>query len=210
VVPAGRRLRGPREVLAQIDVAPAAWLMQTVDGVDLRVSSRAFFQSGVDAASLLLARVRAAAGSLLHGGAVVDAFGGVGLFSAGLGLDAPVVVESSEVACADARLNLRDHGATIVEAMWEDWAATPAGLVIADPARAGLGRRGVAVAAATGAERVVLVSCDPVAGARDGALLVEHGFVPAGASVVDLFPQTHHVEVVARYDRGASENLESW
>ncbi|HAP74818.1 MAG TPA: 23S rRNA (uracil(1939)-C(5))-methyltransferase, partial [Acidimicrobiaceae bacterium] len=49
--------------------------------------------------------------------------------------------------------------------------------------------------------RVVLVSCDPVAMARDTALLAEAGYVHAGATVLDLFPHTPHVEVVTRFDR---------
>ena len=77
----------------------------------------------------------------------------------------------------------------------------PASLVVADPARAGLGRDSADVVAATGAERVVLVSCDPVAMARDAALLAAHGYRHSGSTVLDLFPHTPHVEVVTRFDR---------
>jgi 23S rRNA (uracil1939-C5)-methyltransferase len=191
------QLRGPAEVLA-------------LGAVGVRVSAGAFFQSGPAAALLLIDRVRAAAGDALGAARTIDAFGGIGLFTAAYSLEGAVVVESSAVACRDAVHNLRGLGARVVEARWEDWSALPAGLVIADPARAGLGRRGAEVAAATGAERIVVVSCDPVSGARDGALLGELGYSPAGASVVDLFPQTHHVEVVARYDRGSVKEFELW
>jgi 23S rRNA (uracil1939-C5)-methyltransferase len=74
-------------------------------------------------------------------------------------------------------------------------------LVIADPARAGLGRAGVGVVAAAASRRVVLVSCDPVAMARDAALLAESGFEHCGAEVLDLFPNTPHVEVVTVFER---------
>ena len=74
-------------------------------------------------------------------------------------------------------------------------------LVVADPARAGLGREAVALVAATGAGTVVLVSCDPVAMARDTALLAAHGYRHGGSTVLDLFPHTPHVEVVTRFDR---------
>jgi tRNA/tmRNA/rRNA uracil-C5-methylase (TrmA/RlmC/RlmD family) len=79
----------------------------------------------------------------------------------------------------------------------EQWEPRPAGLVIADPSRTGLGRRGSAVVAAVRAPRVVLVSCDPVAGARDLRMLVDAGYALDSVAVLDLFPWTHHVETVA-------------
>jgi tRNA/tmRNA/rRNA uracil-C5-methylase (TrmA/RlmC/RlmD family) len=120
------------------------------------------------------------------------------LFAATLvDLDVDVtVVESSRSACADARINLGDHRARIDEVSFEQWAPTRAGLVIADPARNGLGKRGVEVLAATGAPRVVLVSCDAVSGARDIALLAERGYRCESVTVLDLFPNTPHVETV--------------
>jgi 23S rRNA (uracil1939-C5)-methyltransferase len=48
---------------------------------------------------------------------------------------------------------------------------------------------------------LVLVSCDPASLARDAALLDVAGYHLARWQVVDLFPQTAHVEVVARFDR---------
>jgi tRNA/tmRNA/rRNA uracil-C5-methylase (TrmA/RlmC/RlmD family) len=48
---------------------------------------------------------------------------------------------------------------------------------------------------------VVLVSCDPVAAARDVGLLAGHGYRLESCTVIDLFPQTHHVETVARLVR---------
>ena len=78
---------------------------------------------------------------------------------------------------------------------------TRADLVVADPARAGLGRGGAAVLAETRASRIVLVSCDPASAGRDLALLGGLGYDPVEAVVVDLFPHTHHTEVVTRFDR---------
>ena len=51
---------------------------------------------------------------------------------------------------------------------------------------------------------VVLVSCDPVAFARDARLLAGEGYRLAGCEVLDLFPQTHHVEVVSRFVKASS------
>ncbi len=73
---------------------------------------------------------------------------------------------------------------------FEEWTPQPARLPIADPARAGLGRDGVAVLAATEADRIVLVSCDAASLARDAVLLAEAGFRHASSTVLDLFPHT--------------------
>jgi 23S rRNA (uracil1939-C5)-methyltransferase len=57
----------------------------------------------------------------------------------------------------------------------------------------------VGAVVAAGAPVVVLVSCDPVALARDAALLARHGYEHHGTDVLDLFPGTHHVEAVTRF-----------
>ena len=79
--------------------------------------------------------------------------------------------------------------------------APRADLVVADPSHAGLGRAAAKVLASTRAERIVLVSCDPAAAGRDLGLLRDLGYRPVEAVVVDLFPHTHHTEVVTRFDR---------
>ncbi len=68
--------------------------------------------------------------------------------------------------------------------------------VVLDPPRSGAGRQVAEAVAETGAHRVVLVSCDPAAGARDLADFVSLGFRIAGAKAWDLFPHTHHFECV--------------
>ena len=178
---------------------------EEVAGVRLRVSMQSFFQASRQAAELLVDAVARAADGALDGadGPVIDAYGGIGLFAATV---VPVgvhtlVVESSESACEDARVNLRGQTAKVVHARFEHWAPQQAGLVIADPARSGLGKPGVAVIAQTDAPRVVLVSCDAVAAARDSRLLVDAGYSLTNVEVLDVFPHTHHVEVVSTFER---------
>lgn len=189
------------------DVATGAGAVvhEEVAGVRLRVAMESFFQASRQAAELLVDAVGRASQGLLDGseGPVIDAYGGIGLFSATLvprDVQA-VVVESSKSACDDAYSNLRGRTADIVQARFEQWVAQPAGLVIADPARSGLGKPGVGVIVETDAPRVVLVSCDAVAAARDARLLVDAGYQLDNVEVLDLFPHTHHVEVVATYNR---------
>jgi 23S rRNA (uracil1939-C5)-methyltransferase len=173
-------------------------LHEVVAGARFRVSARSFFQTRTDGAAALVAAVTAAADGAE--GPMVDAYAGVGLFAATVGAGREVTaVEQSPSSVADARHNL--PAATVVGSAVERWRPHPAGLVVADPARRGLGPEAVAVLAATGAARLVLVSCDPVSLARDARLLAAAGYEHGGSTVVDLFPHTPHVEVVTRFDR---------
>ena len=186
-----------------------ARLIETVNDVDLVVSMGAFFQSGPGAAALLVDTVRRLAGpEALSGtyGQVVDAYGGGGLFAATLvPSHVPVtLIEENPWAVDDARHNLSARSSNIIESSVENWEAQPAGLVIADPARTGMGRAAVDVLAATNAPVFVLVSCDAAAGARDARLLAEVGYELEDYAVLDLFPHTNHLEMVMRFRRTAA------
>jgi len=191
---------------SHVVVGRKAMLHEVVQGVSLQVSMASFFQASQVAAELLVSAVNDAAGdAALSGeyGPIIDAYGGVGLFTATLvDTDTPVVlVESNPSACSDARSNLHDHDVSIEQIAVEQWRVQDAGLVIADPARNGLGAMGVNAVVATEAKRIVLVSCDAVAGARDIRLLLDAGYTCEGVTVLDLFPNTPHVEVVSSFSR---------
>ena len=191
---------------SHVVVGRKAMLHEVVQGVSLQVSMASFFQASQVAAELLVSAVNDAAGdAALSGeyGPIIDAYGGVGLFTATLvDTDIPVVlVESNPSACSDARSNLHDHDVSIEQIAVEQWRVQDAGLVIADPARNGLGAMGVNAIVATEAKRIVLVSCDAVAGARDIRLLLDAGYACEGVTVLDLFPNTPHVEVVSAFTR---------
>lgn len=171
-----------------------------------RVSPTSFFQSGPEAAELLVRTVRQAAGdALVDGGTLVDAYAGVGVLGGSLAAGRDdvhlVAVESGGAAARDARRNLADLDAEVVRcdvARWDGASIAPAALVVADPARAGLGKRAVRALAAADAPVFVLVACDPAALARDIVLLGEAGYRLERVQVLDLFPHTVHVEAVAR------------
>jgi len=212
-VATGERIVVPRpdeatgiEVPPDVVVGRRASVTEVVAGRRWRVSGTSFFQSGPQAASLLVDAVRAAVGdALVDGGVLVDAYAGVGLLGgslAGRRDDVRVVaVESSGPAVRDAKANLADLDASVVRSDVNRWMPVPAELVVADPARAGLGRRAVRALAGTGAPVLVLVACDAAALARDAGLLAEAGYALAGVEVLDLFPHTVHVEAVARFER---------
>lgn len=190
-----------------------AWIHEEVAGRRWRVSAGSFFQARPDGAEALVAAVRDAAGEALAPGArVVDAYAGVGLLGGALtsgwssgDLAGVQAVERSSSSASDARRNLvgpgGGRGVRVVRSDVDRWRASRADLVVADPARAGLGRRGAAALTAAGAPVLVLVSCDPGALGRDAKLLAEAGYVADGTTLVDMFPHTHHVEAVTRFRR---------
>lgn len=182
-----------------------AWFHDEVAGRRFRISAGSFFQTRTDGAEALTAAVRDAGAGAWGRGRLADLYGGVGLFASTLGEGMDVVlVESSRSSVADAEHNLADRRATVVRASVDRWRPSPADVVVADPPRSGLGRPAVEVIAATGADRLVLVSCDAAAFGRDAGLLAEAGYVRRSTELVDLFPHTPRVELVSRFDRRAA------
>lgn len=189
---------------ADVHVGDRAWLAERVDGRDLRVSAASFFQSSAQAAELLVDAVRRAAPELGDADHVLDAYGGVGLFAATVASSARrvTVVESSRAACFDAEHNLAGRDARIVRGDVGRWRVdpdAPVDVAVADPARSGLGKPGVAAVSAIAPAPIVLVSCDPVSLARDATLLRDTGYRPRSVEVIDVFPQTRHIETVTRF-----------
>jgi 23S rRNA (uracil1939-C5)-methyltransferase len=72
---------------------------------------------------------------------------------------------------------------------------------VLDPPRAGCEPGAIAELLRLGPDRLVYVSCEPSTHARDIALLVQGGYRVRRAAVVDMFPQTYHVESVALLER---------
>ncbi|MGH9132423.1 MAG: class I SAM-dependent RNA methyltransferase [Ilumatobacteraceae bacterium] len=186
-----------------VHTGPTATLYEDVAGHRVRVSAGSFFQSGPAAAGLLVEAVRRAAPELDRAEHVLDAYAGVGLFglAAAPASSRTTSIETSRTSVHDAVENLAARAATVVHGEVGSWssAGEPVDVVIADPARSGLGKPGVAALAAAAAPVMVLVSCDPVSLARDAALLRRHGYLHERTEVLDLFPMTHHVETVTRF-----------
>ncbi|MEV7607942.1 TRAM domain-containing protein [Microbacterium sp. NPDC089320] len=138
-----------------------------------------------------------------------DLYGGVGLFAASLadlgGTDI-VTVESSRRATAHAQQNLAPLDVKAVTARVDRYlagvpAGTRAGAVVLDPPRAGAGRAVVEALDALAPEAIAYVACDPVALARDLGTFREHGWNVGTLRGFDLFPHSHHFEVVALLTR---------
>jgi 23S rRNA (uracil1939-C5)-methyltransferase len=178
-----------------------ARIHEVVSGRKFLISATSFFQARLDGAEALVDAVRAEFVNDDEEGTFVDAYCGVGLFAGLLGAGRKVVaVERHGPAVRDARDNL-GRDAQVLRAEIAAWNPVPARVVVADPARPGLGGKAAARLAATGATRLILVSCDPASLARDVAVLTGLGFAHRRSTLVDLFPHTPHVEVVTRFDR---------
>ena len=179
------------------------WFFAEVAGHRLRVSASSFFQTRGSGAEALVAIVAGQVDGSPEG-TFVDLYGGVGLFAVTVAGERRIVlVERSAAAAADARQNLAGRPAKVIAKPVERWRPVPAAVVVADPARAGLGKAGVQRTVATGAGRVVLISCDAASLGRDTAALAAAGYDHVESVVVDMFGHTGHVEVVTRFDRRA-------
>ncbi len=203
--PTARNVEVPDDVVVigenEVKRGRTARFHEIVEGRRFAVSATSFFQARADGAAALVAAVRDEFVDGAERGTFVDAYCGVGLFAGLLGGDRKVVaVERHGPAVRDARDNL-GTAAQVVRSEVATWNPVPARVVVADPARPGLGGKAAARLAATGATRLVLVSCDPASLGRDVAVLSGLGFSHRRSTLVDLFPHTPHVEVVTRFDR---------
>ena len=184
------------------------------------VHADGFWQVHVDAPRVLVERVvRAALGEDLEraaGSRVLELYSGAGLFTlplAALVGDTGRVLslEGSEQGVRDARRTLHGHPAarlavgrvstrTVRELAGAFTGARP-DVVVLDPPRQGAGREIIEAVAALGAERIVLVACDPAALARDTGTVLRAGYLLGSLSALDMFPHTHHFETIAVLDR---------
>ena len=186
---------------------------EEIAGTRLRVTGGAFFQNNTEGAAALVRLVAEATDPLPYE-TLLDAYAGGGLFGATVGRTAGrvVAVETSPLAVADLRHNLKTAGVEdhrVVRGSFEEEAGNLDeywDVAVVDPPRVGLGIGGVAAVTAAFPRVIAYVSCDPASLARDHRYLVDAGYVLDWATPVDLFPQTYHVETVAKYIRaGAAE-----
>jgi len=175
-------------------------LVFTVGDFRYRVSPGAFFQVNRFLAGELVRAVTEGC----SGGRAVDLFSGVGLFALPLSehFDQVEAVEPNAVAVEDLRANAADRPIAVAAESalghLRQRQPFPVDLMIADPPRAGLGPELVRAILAAAPRRLHLVSCDPATLGRDLQLLLAGGYQLARLDLFDLFPQTAHIETVAR------------
>jgi 23S rRNA (uracil1939-C5)-methyltransferase len=138
-----------------------------------------------------------------------DLYAGVGLFARALaeGFEQVVAVEGGEVAAGDLAKSLKGKGMRAVCASTVEFLRGAVvqrerpELVVMDPPRAGVGAEVCALLARVCAREMVYVSCDPVTLARDLKAMVEAGYRVVEVHLVDMFPQTFHLETVVFLQR---------
>jgi 23S rRNA (uracil1939-C5)-methyltransferase len=181
-----------------------------------RVSAGSFFQTNRHLTDELVRIVTAG----MSGELALDLYAGVGLFSTALACDFHhiVSVESSQLSSGDLAYNLPSNGQA-VQATTEQYLAraenpgragkgtvlshtfhTP-DLAVVDPPRSGLGERVARQLANLRAPRLTYVACDPATLARDLVPLLAAGYRMEQVHLVDLFPQTFHLESVVHLVR---------
>jgi 23S rRNA (uracil1939-C5)-methyltransferase len=176
-------------------------LVYKAAGFGYRVSLGSFFQVNrflVDALVDLVVAGR-------KGRLAWDLYAGAGLFARALAdsFERVIAVEPSPASSGDLRHNLEGASHRVVQASTLDFlqkqkpSSTPPDLVAVDPPRAGLGHAATALLSQIGPAEIVYVSCDPATLSRDLAALVNSGYDLRTITMVDMFPQTFHLESVS-------------
>lgn len=174
-------------------------------GNDMLISAPSFFQVNTRTAEELV-RIAVEAAGADGSDRVLDLYSGAGTFTLPLAQIAGevVAVEQSGTALSDLRRNLERAQVWADVIPGDAERALPESgrfdIAVVDPPRTGMRPGALDALAATGARRIVYVSCDPSTLARDCDALARKGYHLTRAVPVDLFPQTYHVETVAVLD----------
>ncbi|MDP9365932.1 MAG: class I SAM-dependent RNA methyltransferase [Chloroflexota bacterium] len=203
-----------------VSIAPApdggepAEIVRAVGGERYAHDADCFFQTNPGVLEPLVAEALSFAPDAADAGErpAIDLFCGVGLFTLPLArrFRRVVGVESHARSANFAARNAATaqlRGVKIEAAAvgpWLDGASRSFGrppLVLLDPPRTGLDPRELRGVLRLRPERIAYVSCDPATLARDLKGMLAAGYRLERVAAVDMFPQTHHVEVVAHLER---------
>ena len=181
-------------------------LIYRVGESEYRVSPTAFFQS----ARFLLPEFVTSVTGEASGAVALDLFAGVGLFTLALAqrFDQVLAVEAHPPAAADLAANarrvpgnrIRPFTATAFDYLRRCAQMEP-DLVVMDPPRAGVAVATLKLLLALRPKRLHYVSCSPPTLARDLAFLLQHDYILNSLEIFDFFPQTYHIETLARLSR---------
>ena len=174
-------------------------LVYPAAGLQFQVGHRSFFQTNRFLIDPLVDRVLKG----IEADEAIDLYAGVGLFAIPLAKRGvrTTAIESSASAIRDLEANAANHRVRVepvkasVDAHLAAAMAIPPA-VIADPPRAGLGASVVRDLLRLRPNSLTLVSCDPATLARDLAPLLAGGYKLSALTLVDLFPNTAHLETV--------------
>ncbi|HUY95306.1 MAG TPA: TRAM domain-containing protein [Terracidiphilus sp.] len=182
----------------------AASLNYRAGGFGYRVDNGSFFQVNRWLIDPLIERV----GGDARGDLAWDLFAGVGLFARQLAdrFARVIAVESASAATAALVANLEGSTGEALTMPVLDFLRSHApqsrpDLIVVDPPRTGLGEEIVSLLSRIAAPALAYVSCDPATLARDLRGLLQQGYAIRSVALVDLFPQTFHLESVVHLHR---------
>lgn len=143
---------------------------------------------------------------------VLDLYAGIGTISVAVARDAGGVtaIEENPHAVQLGRLNARINAARVeylpgkVEEAMRKVRLGQYQAAILDPPRAGCEPAAIGELIRLGLDRLVYISCEPSTHARDLIALVRGGYRVRRAAIVDMFPETYHIESVALLERGSA------
>jgi len=185
-------------------VADERELTITVDAYTYRLDTRAFFQVNRHLLGTMLRLVAGHAARVQNRRAAIDLYGGVGFFTAPLAelFERVTMVEGSQVSVRYARMNL-PRNVQVIDAPveWQVERLPAADFVFLDPPRAGARREVISTIGERTREMIAYLSCDPVTFARDASRLIASGWRLSTLDLLDLFPNTHHVETLSSFER---------
>jgi 23S rRNA (uracil1939-C5)-methyltransferase len=205
----------PREAFARrvAELLPDVTLLDDAMSLELwdmtfRVRSDTFVQTNYRQ-MLVLYRTALDMLGAGDGERVLDLYAGIGTISVAIARSGASVtaVEENPRAVQLGRLNTRINSARVeyvpgkVEEVLRGVRLGRHEAVVLDPPRAGCEPAAIAELIRLGTGRLVYVSCEPSTHARDVAALVRGGYRVRRAAIVDMFPQTYHIESVALLER---------
>ncbi len=171
------------------------------------LSTAAFFQVNRHLLPVMLELLTGHASTVTRTGLAFDLYAGVGFFTLPLAAMFKHVfsVESASVSHRYAKKNLeRQANVTLGNETAEDFLVTAprdVDFIMVDPPRAGMSTAVLEGVSSRDAEMICYLSCDPVTLARDAARLVARGWALASLDLLDLFPNTHHIETLSSFTR---------
>ena len=180
-------------------------------GLEFELSPPSFYQVNPVQAERLYALVLEYAAPRGNG-LILDLYCGAGTISLCLarGCERVIGAETVAEAVENARENARRNSVENVEFICADAGQAAAELaargerpnaVVLDPPRKGLSGQVIDAVCSMSPERVVYVSCNVAAQARDLAIFLQRGYAPIRADAVDMFPRTAHVETIVLLQR---------
>jgi len=188
----------PDQVAKPVALAGAGELTYKTQTRPYRVSAGSFFQVNRHLTDELVNIVTAGRSGTL----ALDLYAGVGLFSSVLNREfkSVIAVESSPTSHADllynSPTNVKPVRATVEQYLSDVSDRVRPDLVVVDPPRSGLGDRVIVGLTKLHPLRITYVSCDPATLSRDLGRLLQFGYAIEQAHLVDLFPQSYHLESV--------------